>query len=110
MTSGQNAQLSNLARILVLIGAIVLIIVGIIGVIASPIIGFVEGFSEGLGHFGQGILQIIFGVIALLGHRQLKSLSWIIVILVLGIVAGGLGGVLLIIGALIALVITFIKT
>ena len=110
MTTSQNLQSSNIARILVLIGGIVLIIVGIIGVIASPIIGFVEGLSEGLGHFGQGILQIVFGAIALLGHRQLKSLSWTIVILVLGIIAGGLGGVLLILGALIALVIMFIKT
>ncbi|HZY94108.1 MAG TPA: hypothetical protein VFE98_04505 [Candidatus Bathyarchaeia archaeon] len=110
MTPGQNVQLSNLARILVLLGGIVPIIVGIIGVIASPIIGFVEGFSQGLGRFGEGILQIIIGFIALLGHRQLKSLAWTIVILVLGIIAGGLGGVLLIIGALIALVIMFIKT
>jgi hypothetical protein len=110
MTAVQNLQLSNLARILVLIGGIVLIIIGIIGIIASPIIGFVEGLSQGLGRLGEGILQIVIGFIALLGHRQLKSLVWTIIILVAGIIAGGLGGVLLILGALIALVITFIKT
>jgi hypothetical protein len=102
--------LSNLARILVLIGGIVLIIFGIIGVIAAPIIGFIEGLSQGLGRFGEGILQIIIGFIALLGHRQLKSLAWTIIILVAGIIAGGLGGVLLILGSVIALVIMFIKT
>ena len=109
MTS-QHAQLSELARILVLVGGIVLVIFGIIGVLASPIVGFTQGFFEGIGRLGQGLLQIVIGLIAFFGHRQLKSLAWTVVILVLGIIAGGLGGILMVIGALIAIMTIFVKT
>ena len=110
MATGQNLELSNLARILVLVGALILIVVGIVGILVAPIVGLVEGIAVGLGRISQGVLQIIIGFIALLGHRQLRDLAWTIIILLLGVFAGGLGGGLLIVGSLIALVIMFIKT
>jgi hypothetical protein len=54
---------------------------------------------------GMGILiNLVGGTLAILGSRRPSSLLWGIVLLIIGLVVGGWGGLLVLIGAMIALV------
>lgn len=53
---------------------------------------------------------MIVGVLALIGAGQVSNPAWSIILMVLGFLVGSLGGILVFIGALIALVATFVKT
>lgn len=64
-----------------------------------PTLGFLTGV----------ILAIIVGIIAFIGAGQVSNPVLMVVLLILGYVAGGIGGILIIIGALVALIAKFVK-
>jgi phosphate starvation-inducible membrane PsiE len=96
--------------ILVLIGGILIIVFGFLGLIGSS---FGSAFSPA-GYYVSGalysIVAIIIGVICVIGSRSVGTLVWAIVLLVLGIVSGGIGGVLVILGALLGLISILVKS
>jgi hypothetical protein len=104
-----RGELWSLAKLLVLVGGLVLLIYGILGVLSGGVSVFAESLLNGAGRIGEGAVKIVIGLIALLAYRFLKSLAWTIVVLILGIVAGGLGGILMLIGGIIALVAHFVR-
>jgi hypothetical protein len=55
-------------------------------------------------------VSLIIGVVSIIGSRYVGTLVWAIVLLVLGILATGIGGVLVILGALLGLISVLIKT
>jgi hypothetical protein len=102
-------SLRTLARVLFLVGGLLLILgaalqlgVGLTGLsdfaFRIPSLGSVVGL----------IIAVLAGLLALAGIGQVSNAAWDIVILILGFLAGGLGGILVIIGALIALVAIFV--
>jgi hypothetical protein len=56
------------------------------------------------------IVAIVIGVICIIGSRSVGTLVWAIVLLVLGIVAGGIGGALVILGAILGLISILVKS
>lgn len=62
-----------------------------------------------LGRFAGSLISIVIGAICLIGARRVGTLVWGIVLLVLGIVAVGIGGTLVVIGALLGLLSLAIK-
>ena len=109
-----RTELHALARLLLLIGGIILILGGVLGLVlqvSSDIRGFLDLAPRvpSLGLFASALVGILVGVLALVGAGQISNLAWNIILLVLGFLVGSLGGILIFIGALIALVATFVK-
>jgi hypothetical protein len=61
-----------------------------------------------LGSLTDLLIAVVVGVLALAGIVQIRNPVWNIILLILGFIAGGLGGILVILGALIALVANFV--
>ena len=99
---------------LIVAGALTLIIVNIIkGLgIADFVIPFYwlmpsrYIFPLIMGVSSDIIVNIIAGVIALISSRRIHSTVWTFVPILAGFVAGGIGGILIIIGGLLALIST----
>jgi hypothetical protein len=99
---------------LIVAGAITLIIVNIIkGLgIADFVIPFYwlmpsrYIFPLVMGVSSDIIVNIIAGLIALISSRRIHSTLWTLVPIFAGIIAGGIGGILIIIGGLLALIST----
>jgi len=96
--------------ILALIGGILIIVFGLLALIGNSL---GSAFSPA-GHYLTGefysIVAIVIGVICVIGSKSVGTLVWAIVLLVLGIVSGGIGGALVILGALLGLVSIFVKS
>jgi phosphate starvation-inducible membrane PsiE len=95
--------------ILALIGGIIIIVFGFLGLIGNS---FGSAFSPA-GYYVSGamysVVAIIIGIICVIGSKSVGTLIWAIVLLVLGIISGGIGGVIVILGALLGLVSIFVK-
>ena len=97
------SSLSYAGYILALVGGIIIVIFALLSIIGSP---FLAAFSvtSGLGALASGLVGLILGIICIIGSKFVGSLVWAIILLVLGIIAGGIGGVLVVIGALLGLI------
>jgi hypothetical protein len=56
------------------------------------------------------LVQIVIGIVCVIGSRFVSKLVWAIVLLVLGIVAGAIGGTLVVIGAILGIVSIVLKS
>ncbi len=101
------SSLAYAGYILALIGGIIIVLLAILTIIGSPFIAASFSVLGGVGALIGGIIQLIIGLICIAGSRLVSSLTWAIVLLILGIIAGGIGGVLVVIGALLGLVSRF---
>jgi len=105
-----NKSLHTLARLLLIVGGVILILGAMLNVV-----GGIRGLLDiaprvpSLDLLTSAIIGIIVGVLALIGAGQISNPAWSIILLVLGFLVGSLGGILVFIGALIALVATFVK-
>jgi hypothetical protein len=61
-----------------------------------------------LGSLTDLLIAVIARILALAGIAQIRNPVWNIILLILGFIAGGLGGILVILGTLIALVANFV--
>lgn len=96
--------------ILAMIGGIILIIFGGIDMLGA-IIGLPRFTAlEGIGAFGRGFLTLILGVVATIGARYCDLLGWGIALIIIGLIAGGIGGVLVLVGGILGLVYRLSKT
>jgi hypothetical protein len=97
------ASLAYAGYILALIGGIIIVIFSLLSILGSP---FLAAYSvtAGFGALASGIVSLILGVICIIGSKYVGTLVWAIVLIVLGILAGGIGGVLVVIGALLGLI------
>jgi hypothetical protein len=104
-----NNSFAYWGYILALIGGIVIIVFGLLGLIGNS---FGSTFSPA-GYYLSGamysIVAIIIGVICVIGSKSVGTLVWAIILLVLGIVSG-IGGALVILGALLGLISIFVKS
>jgi hypothetical protein len=77
----------------------------LLALIGSPFIVYSSPVA-GIGVLTGGIVALIIGIICVIGAKYVSQLAWGIILLVLGIIALGisnLGGILVIIGALLGL-------
>ena len=104
-----KASIRALARLLLLIGGVILILSAVLSLVGGlrGVLDFApRAFS--LDSLTGGIIGLLVGVLALIGAGQVRNPAWAIILLILGFFVGGLGGILVFIGALIALVAAFI--
>ena len=105
-----KTSLRSIARLLLLIGGIILILEAVlqIGVDLRGLLDFTPRVPS-LDIFTSAIVSVLVGIIALVAAGQVRNPAWCIILLILGfLLIGSLGGILVFIGALIALVATFV--
>lgn len=104
-------SLSRIGYILALIGGIIILLFGILDIL-GVVAGAFRIFS--LSRFFSGtlssIVQVAIGVVCIIGSKYVRNIIWAIVLLILGIIADNPGGLLVIIGAIIGLVSTLLKS
>ena len=106
-----KGSLNQIAYILALIGGIILIIMGILSFLgtAARTLMFVPSILGGsLGGFAFAIIVIILGIVAIYGSKRATDLTWGIILVIVGLIAGGLGGVLVLLGGICGLLSRFI--
>jgi hypothetical protein len=105
-----KTPLRSIARLLLVVGGLILIL-GAVFQITTDLRGFLDlaPHVPSLGGLTSSLIGILVGVLALVGAGQVSNPAWSIILLVLGFLVGSLGGIIVFIGALIALVATFVK-
>jgi uncharacterized membrane protein len=101
------SSLSHTGYILALIGGILIVLSGVfslLGVAAQffQALSFLPLFSGTL----RALFQIIIGIVCITFSRYLSTLTWAIILLILGIIAGNIGGTLVLVGAILGLIST----
>ena len=110
-TMTSKSSLYSLARLLLIIGGLVLILGAVLDVVGGLRGLFDLNFRiSSLGFLTGVVIAIIAGVVAFIGAGQISNVALNIILVVLGYLAGGLGGILVILGALVAIVTKFVKT
>ncbi len=97
--------ISRLGYILALIGGIVMVVFGVLALLQET---FRAAFF-GWGFFNGGLVTLIAGVVAVIGASRVGSLLWSIILIIVGLIGGGLGGLLVLIGAILGLVSNLAK-
>jgi hypothetical protein len=104
-----QVPLLSIARLLVLVGGIVLLIGGLL---QATGVGAVRDFATNLARIGSltGIVvAVLVGILALVGSKEVANPAWSLILLILGIFVGSLGGILVFIGGLIGLIAHYVK-
>lgn len=101
------ASLSRIAYLLALIGGILLILFGLLGLLGSVFLIFSP--IAFLSRTVYSVIQIVIGFFCIIGSKFVTRPVWAIILLVLGILGGGLGGSLVVLGALMGLAVIFLK-
>lgn len=102
-----NKALEHLGSILALIGGIILLVLGIIGFLGFSFMLIFESPIHSF--YGFGLLAVILGIIAIVGHRHVNELIWAIVLIVVGFIGGGAGGLLVLLGGIFGLLSKYVK-
>jgi hypothetical protein len=104
------SSLSHTGYLLALIGGIIIVLSGALHLLGATIDFF--RVLELLPVFGgtiRAIVQIIIGAVCIAGSKYVSNLTWAIILLILGVIAGNLGGTLVLIGAILGLISTTYK-
>ena len=104
----RKGSLGQLAYILALIGGIILVIQGILSFVGMAFMTFVPSIIVPLGGSYWGIIEIVLGIIAIYGAKRATDLTWDIILIVVGVIAGGLGGLLVLLGGIVGLILRFV--
>jgi hypothetical protein len=100
----QRAEVMRVASVLVAVGSVLLIVLGIVGVL---------GVNTNVAQLGihlaaGGLFSLVLGIVALVLNKSLRTLAVQVILLVIGLLAGGLGGDLVVVGAVIALIVNLL--
>ena len=104
------SKMSYAGYVLALTGGIIIVLFGVFDLLGVAIREFRA--LEILPLFGgtiRALVQIIIGIVCIAGSKYVSTLTWGIILLILGIVAGNLGGTLVLIGAILGLISTTLK-
>ena len=103
MSKIAKVEVKELSRILVLIGGILLIVFGLFTVLGGSFDARYVGIS-----LSGSIFGIVVGLLALFGNTRIGEPVWAVILAVLGYFAGGLGGLLVLLGSLIGLILHYV--
>lgn len=81
-----------------------MILFGLLGLVVD-----FGGFYFRWGFAYSGIMTLIMGVIAVVGARSASTLVWVIVLIIVGLIGGGLGGLLVLLGGIFGLIASLSK-
>ena len=110
MPRKKTTTLPYIGYILALIGGIIIILFGLLDLLEVggrifrdiSLLSFLSGTTRAL-------FQIIIGIVCTVGSKFVSKLVWATVLLILGIVAGTIGGTLVAIGAILGIVAQLLK-
>lgn len=105
------STISYIGYILALIGGLVMILFGLFNLLGVAshslheiaLLSFLTGTVSAL-------VQTVIGIVCIIGSKFVSSLVWAIILLMLGVVAGTLGGSLVIVGAILGLLAILLKS
>ncbi len=103
-----KASLGKLAYYLALIGGVILVILGLLSFVGMAFTMFTFSTFGPIGGSFWGIIQIVLGIVAIYGAKRATDLVWAIVLIVVGVIGGGLGGLLVLLGGIVALVSKYV--
>ncbi len=115
-----KGSLKRPAYILVLIGGIILVIQGLLSFVGMAFImcdDFLcpvqydilgNGLTPSLGGSFWGIIILILGIVAIYVAKRATELTWDILLMIVGVIAGGLGGILVLVGGIVGLVSKYV--
>ena len=103
MSKLAKVEVKGISKILVLIGGVLLIVFGLFTVLGGSFDYRYIGLS-----ISGSIFGIVVGLVALYGHNRIGEVAWAVILIVLGYFAGGIGGLLVLLGSLIALIMHFV--
>jgi hypothetical protein len=95
-------SLLKAARIFVIVGAVFMIVLAILSFLGR--VPFYPPATLTAIDYARGLMSLLAGVWALALSRKTGIFHWTLVLAVIGIVGGGLGGFLVLIGAVTALI------
>lgn len=101
-------SLAYAGYIIALIGGIIIVIFGLLRLLGTGFLVFSP--LAFLGSLVFAVAEIIIGIICIIGARYVSTLVWGIILLILGLIAGNIGGTLVVLGALLGIVSTLIKS
>jgi len=107
----KTSTLAYAGFILALVGGVIVLLFGLFGLLEVGV-GVFRGISL-LGFLGGtvwSLVEIVIGVVCIIGSRFVSYLFWAIVLVVLGLVAGNIGGSLIVVGAILGIVSVLIKS
>jgi hypothetical protein len=111
MPRKKTPTLTYVGYILVLIGGIIMMIIGLLNLLEVGVRIFRDfPFFSFLNGTARALFQIVIAIVCIIGSRFVSNLVWTIVLLVLGILAGTIGGSLVAVGAILGLVSVLLKT
>jgi hypothetical protein len=93
----------RVARLFVVIGAILMIVLGLLSVVGR-VLSLPFYPQAGLASVGYIIMSLFGGLVALVLSPKTGAFPWNLLLIVIGIVGGGLGGLLVLIGGVTALI------
>jgi hypothetical protein len=101
-------SLAYAGYILALIGGILIVVFGLLGLLGASFLVFspLRFFADSV----YALAGIVIGIICIIGSRYVSTLIWAVILLVLGLIAGNIGGSLVVLGALLGIVSTLIKS
>ena len=103
--------ISYVGYILALIGEIIIILFGLFDLFDVTfrifrVASILPFFSSTV----SALAELVIGAICIIGSRFISKLIWAIILFIFGIIAGTLGGYLVVIGALMGFISTFLKS
>jgi len=104
------SSLSHTAYILAIVGGIIIVLSGALNLLGvtvellrvTEILPFFSGTI-------RAIFHIIIGAVCITGSKYVSTLTWAIILLILGLIAGNIGGTLVLVSAILGLISTTYK-
>lgn len=101
-----KGSIATFGYVLALIGGIVVILHSLAALLNFPV--YLPFHSPLGGYFGIGVITLILGVVAVFGSKRVNELVWAVVLMVVGFLAGGIGGLLTLLGGLVGLLSRYV--
>jgi hypothetical protein len=102
----KRGSIATFGYALALIGGIVVILLSLAALANFPVC---LPFRSPLGgYFGIGVVTLILGIVAVFGSKRVNELVGAVVVMAVGFLAGGIGGLLALLGGLVGLLSSYI--
>lgn len=98
--------IGRIAYILALIGGVLMVVFGLLLLVGTTILSLGSPLL-GLSGAGLAIFWVILGIIAIAGARRVVDVLWAVILIVIGIIAGGTGNIpalLVLLGGILGLI------
>lgn len=102
-----DPDMAKAAYVLVLVGGILLFVFGLLALLGASIGVIIPSLLPiiGLSRLSYAIVEVICGVIAIIGAKKATVIGWAVVLIIVGLIGGGLGGLLVVIGGIIGFIV-----